>query len=53
MVSKAFRDPLARGEGSMLSTELSDQELGPCEAYLANGSNEDLGKACTLLNTSV
>ena len=25
------RDLLARGEGSELSTELPDQELGPCE----------------------
>ena len=25
------RDPLARGEGPELSTELPDQELGPCE----------------------
>ena len=24
-------DPLARGEGLRLSTELPDQELGPCE----------------------
>ena len=24
-------DPLARGEGPRLSTELPDQELGPCE----------------------
>ena len=24
-------DPLARGEGLRLSTELNDQELGPCE----------------------
>ena len=34
-------DPLARGEGSRLSTELPDQELGPCEGFLARGSNED------------
>ena len=34
------RDPLARGEGPRLSTELSDQELGPCEGFLARGSNE-------------
>ena len=34
-------DPLACGEGSRLSTELSDRELGPCEGFLARGSNED------------
>ena len=31
------RDPLARG----LSMELPDWELGPCEGFLARGSNED------------
>ena len=34
-------DPLARGKGSELSTELPDRELGPCEGFLARGSNED------------
>ena len=34
-------DPLACGEGPRLSTELPDQELGPCVGYLARGSNED------------
>ena len=34
-------DPLARGEGPRLSTELPDRELGPCEEFLARGSNED------------
>jgi hypothetical protein len=34
-------DPLARGEGPRLSTELPDRELGPCEGFLAMGSNED------------
>ena len=34
-------DPLARGEGPRLSTELPDQELGPCEGFLVRGSNED------------
>ena len=34
-------DPLARGEGPELSTELPDRELGPCEGLLARGSNED------------
>ena len=34
-------DPLARGEGPGLSTELLDQKLGPCEGFLAKGSNED------------
>ena len=34
-------DPLARGEGPRLSTELPDRELGPCERFLARDSNED------------
>ena len=34
-------DPLACGEGPRLSTELPDRELGPCEGFLARGSNED------------
>ena len=34
-------DPLARGEGPRLSTELPDRELGPCEGFLMRGSNED------------
>ena len=34
-------DPLAYGEGPRLSTELFDRELGPCEGFLARGSNED------------
>ena len=34
-------DPLARGEGLRLSTELPDQKLGLCEGFLARGSNED------------
>ena len=34
-------DPLAHGEGPRLSTELPDRELGPCEEFLARGSNED------------
>ena len=34
-------DPLACGEGPRLSTELSDWELGPCEGFLARGSNKD------------
>ena len=34
-------DPLAHGEGLELSTELPDRELGPCEGFLARGSNED------------
>ena len=35
------KDPLARGEGLELSMKLPDQELGPCEGFLARGSNED------------
>ena len=34
-------DPLARGEGLRLSTELPDRELGHCEGFLTRGSNED------------
>ena len=34
-------DPLARGEGPELSTELPDWELGPCEGFLVRGSNKD------------
>ena len=34
-------DPLARGEGLRLSTELPDQELGPCERFVTRGSNKD------------
>ena len=39
--SGLIRDPLARGEGLELSTELPNQELGPYEGFLARGSNED------------
>ena len=35
------KDPLAHGKGPELSTELPDRELGPCEGFLARGSNED------------
>ena len=34
-------DPLACGEGSRLSMDLPDRELGPCEGFLSMGSNED------------
>ena len=34
-------DPLAHGEGPELSTELPDGDLGPCEGFLARGSNKD------------
>ena len=34
-------DPLARGEGPRLSTELPDRELDPCEGFLTRGSIED------------
>ena len=34
-------DPLARGEGPRLSTELPDQKLSPCEGFLTRGSNEN------------
>ena len=41
LVGRHVGDPLARGEGPRLSTELSDRKLDPCEAFLARGSNED------------
>ena len=41
-------DPLARGEGPRLSTELPDQELVPCE-----GLQRGLGEARVLLDTSI
>ena len=53
MAGRHTGDPLTRGEGPGLSTELSDRELGPCEEFLARGSNEDLGEACALLDTLV
>ena len=34
-------DPLTRGEGSELSTELPDRELGLYVGFLAKGFNED------------
>ena len=34
-------DPLGRGEGPGLFMELPDWELGPCEGFLARGSDED------------
>ena len=34
-------DPLACGKGLKQSTELPNWELGPCEGFLARGSNED------------
>ena len=41
LAGRHIGDPLARGEGPRLSTELPDRELGPCEGFLARGSNED------------
>ena len=38
---EACRDPLARGEGPRLSTELPVRELGPYERFLARGSNKE------------
>ena len=37
LVGRHVGDPLARGEGP----KLLDRELGPCEGFLARGSNED------------
>ena len=34
-------DPFTCGENPRLSIELLDRELGPCEGFLARGSNED------------
>jgi hypothetical protein len=53
LAERHIGDPLARGEGPRLSMELPDRELGPCEGFLARGSNEDYGEACALLDTSV
>ena len=36
LTERHIGDPLARGEGPRLSTELPDQELGP-----SRGTNED------------
>ena len=41
LVGRHIGDPLPCGEGLGLSTELPDQELGPCEGFLVRGSNED------------
>ena len=53
LAGRHIGDPLARGEGPRLSTELPDRKLVPCEGFLARGSNENLGEACALLDTSV
>ena len=53
LAERHVRDSLARGEGSMLSIELPDWELGPCKGCLARGSNEDYGEGCVILDTSV
>ena len=41
LAGRHIGDPLARGEGPRLSTELPYRELGPCEGFLVRGSNED------------
>ena len=41
LAGRHIKDPLARREGQSLSTKLPDRELGPCEEFLARGSNED------------
>ena len=41
LAGRHIGDPLAHGEGPKPSTELPDRELGPCEGFLARGSNED------------
>ena len=41
LVGRHVGDPLTRGEGPRLSTELLDRELGPYEEFFARGSSED------------
>ena len=41
LAGRHIESPLARGYGLRLSTELPDRELGPCDGFLARGSNED------------
>ena len=41
LAGRHIGDPLACGEGPRLSTELPNRELGPCEGFLARGSNKD------------
>ena len=41
LAERHIGDSLACGEGPRLSTELPDRELGPCEGFLARGSNKD------------
>ena len=41
LAKKHVGDPFTRGEGPRLSTELPDQDLSPCEGFLARGSNKD------------
>ena len=41
LAERHIGDPLARGKDLRLSTELPDRKLGPCEGFLARGSNED------------
>ena len=41
LAGRHVEDPLACQEGPRLSSELLDQELGPCEGFLVRGSNKD------------
>ena len=41
LAERHVRDPFAHREGLRLSMELPDREHGPCEGFLARGSNED------------
>jgi hypothetical protein len=41
LTGRHIGDPLARGEGLRLSTELPNLELVPCEIFLARASNKD------------
>ena len=44
LAGRHIGDPLARGEGPRLSTELPDRELGPCEGFLARAPTRTRGK---------
>ena len=44
LAERHIGDPLARGEGPRLSTELPDQELGPCEGFLTRAPTRTRGK---------
>ena len=53
LVERHVGDPLARGEGLRLSTELPDRELGPYEGFLVRGFNEERASRYLDKNTGV